>query len=185
MGNGIDYGNGMVNIDTTTGIRFGVIPVHAVAEVWYGESEAHYPSGKADAAEGTAACETCEGTGLVDEEPCDDCPAHVTDDEGRSYGTHRDPPATDFEEALSHSYEKGGYQCSNDADGADIFLTKSPYYTRAAFCSPCAPGAVYLESPREDGERGYCFGHDWFDNGVAPYPVYLVATNELVMPEVR
>lgn len=31
---GIDYGRGMTNIDTNTGIRFGVIPQYAVLEYW-------------------------------------------------------------------------------------------------------------------------------------------------------
>jgi len=29
----------------------------------------------------------------------------------------------------------------------------------------------------------YCFGHDWFEDGKAPYPVYSVETGELVEAE--
>jgi hypothetical protein len=84
----------------------------------------------------------------------------------------------------------------------DIMIIKSPYYTYAQFCSPCAPGAGYLMnwfkmengySPETLGieqfekmaqaagfPKVYCFGHDWFGNGIAPYPVFNVETGELV-----
>ena len=67
-------------------------------------------------------------------------------------------------------------------DDPDIFVLKSKYYTWAQFCSPCAPGAGYLTSftDPEVGVKTYCFGHDWFENERAPYPVYSVETNELV-----
>lgn len=31
---GIDYSNGLVNIDPATGIRYGVIPMNSVMEAW-------------------------------------------------------------------------------------------------------------------------------------------------------
>lgn len=51
--------------------------------------------------------------------------------------------------------------------------------------APCAPGAGYLSNPCPDGPKTYCFGHDWFENDVAPYPVYRVDTGELVPPPVK
>jgi hypothetical protein len=36
---------------------------------------------------------------------------------------------------------------------------------------------------RENGAKAYCFGHDWFENGVAPYPVYRVVDDAAVEPE--
>ncbi len=77
---------------------------------------------------------------------------------------------------------RGEYKATQSGDDSDIFILKSPYYTRAQFCSPCAPGACYLTNPCEDGERAYCFGHDWFDDGKAPYPVFLVADDSEVLP---
>jgi hypothetical protein len=92
------------------------------------------------------------------------------------------------------------YKASSDSYG-DIFVIKAPYFTVAQFCSPCAPGACYLENPidinpvsdsppkRIDiasrqylANACYCFGHDWFDDAKAPYPVYSVETGELVNP---
>jgi hypothetical protein len=108
--------------------------------------------------------------------------------------------------------EEEGLYASCGEDG-DIFITKSPYFTYAQFCSPCAPGAIYLMTPfvnywensgtgqkginspenypndyKTKAEnagfaKGYCFGHDWFEGGKAPYPVFSVETGELVLPE--
>jgi hypothetical protein len=68
----------------------------------------------------------------------------------------------DFAEPSGYVYEEDGYiaECGDDGD---IFILKSPYYTKCKFCSPCAPGAGYLMSPDESGIKAYCFGHDWFD----------------------
>jgi len=85
-------------------------------------------------------------------------------------------------EPVSHDVDKAGVVASSGESG-DIFVFKSPFFTRAAFCSPCAPGACYLASPCDDGERAYCFGHEWFEGGEAPYPVYSVKTGLLVEPE--
>ena len=35
----------------------------------------------------------------------------------------------------------------------------------------------------KDGVRAFCFGHDWFEEGKAPYPVFSVATGKRVRPE--
>jgi hypothetical protein len=83
-------------------------------------------------------------------------------------------------EPLSWLVDSEGYVAEQRQDDCDIFVTKSPYYTTAAYCSPCAPGAGYMTQTVEDGIKTYCFGHHWFESGVAPYPVYSVKTGELV-----
>lgn len=85
----------------------------------------------------------------------------------------------DYAEPIAWTLNKEGYQAEHGED-CDIFITKSPYFTYAQFCSPCAPGACYLLNPCDSGPRAYCFGHDWFQTGIAPYPVYSVETGELV-----
>ncbi len=85
-------------------------------------------------------------------------------------------------------------------ESGDIFIVKSPYYTFAQFCSPCAPGACYLMNPLDvqavypagghnkagvplDNNRAYCFGHEWFwdtETKKAPYPVYRVSDGSLI-----
>lgn len=86
----------------------------------------------------------------------------------------------DFAEPLSFVYDGDGYTAESD-DYGDIFITKSPYYTTCAFCSPCAPGAGDVMATREDGIKTYCFDHDWFEGGKAPYPVYSVKTGKEVI----
>jgi hypothetical protein len=86
-----------------------------------------------------------------------------------------------------YAYMEEGYQAIGDNDG-DILITKSPYYTRGQYCSPCAPGAVDLCSQSiVDGinmsdDIGYCFGLDWFDETCDPCPykdwIYSVATDK-------
>lgn len=90
----------------------------------------------------------------------------------------------EFCEAVGFEYDGEGIKAQCGEDG-DIFIVASPYFTYAQFCSPCAPGACYLtnylEEPLESN-RAYCFGHDWFEDGKAPYPVYSVETGKLVEP---
>jgi hypothetical protein len=81
------------------------------------------------------------------------------------------------EEPIAWVYSEEGYKAHSDSDG-DIWVEMSPYVTRAALCSPCAPGAAYLTSDTPEGDLAYCFGHDWFEGGRAPYPVYDAVTLE-------
>lgn len=83
-------------------------------------------------------------------------------------------------EPVSFYLDDGEYIAEQQQDDTDIFIIKSPYYTLCQYCSPCAPGAGYIMNTVEDGIKTYCFGHDWFDSGKAPYPIYDVKSNELV-----
>ena len=101
---------------------------------------------------------------------------------------------------LNDCYEENCDKYRYDKDGitietsdSDLFVTRSPFFTYAQFCSPCAPGACHLSNPLDmtEGEhkagfhannKCYCLGHDWFDDERAPYPVYLVTTGELIPP---
>jgi hypothetical protein len=97
----------------------------------------------------------------------------------------------DFIEPLSWFVDDGEYLAEANEAG-DIFITKSPYFTYAQFCSPCAPGACYLmnfltsdeidHDWSTDNNRAYCFGHDWFDAAKAPYPVYDAKTGCIINP---
>ena len=110
----------------------------------------------ADSSEAYYPCKECEYRPGPDDEPCEAmC-----------------EPSSFYIDDKEYSAECG--------EMGDIFITKSPYYTKAQFCSPCAPGACYLMNPCEGGEKAYCFGHDWFEDGKAPYPVYLVKDDSLV-----
>jgi hypothetical protein len=183
MTKGIDYGLGQTNIDKATGIRFGVINQNEVLQAWADSSEPDY---------GEPHCPEC-GNEAVDSS------SDALDDDGKpidreDYERNRgacgdyacdscrklfDGDYAFGDEPLGFTLDDGEYLAEAGSDG-DIFIIRSPYYTRAAFCSPCAPGACYLTSPTDDGEKAYCFGADWFDDEKAPYPVYRVSDDSLV-----
>lgn len=181
MAQGIDYGLGLTNIDHTTEIRYGVIHQNEVLQAWADSAESDY---------GDPTCPDCGNRALasddLDEEyteakwftgkdfACTACQTCFWSD--NAYG---DSP-------LAFTLDDGEYVAEQSGDDCDIFIIRSPYYTYAPFCSPCAPGAGYLGSAEgrtaDDDVKTYCFGHDWFDGGKAPYAVYRVDTNELVAP---
>lgn len=95
----------------------------------------------------------------------------------------KDSGEYDEREPIGFTYLKQGYTCTQSSDSPDIFVEKSPYYTYAQFCSPCAPGACYLRNEvSEDNvdNKCYCFGHDWFEDNKAPYTVYSVETGDVI-----
>jgi hypothetical protein len=172
---GIDYGNGLTNIDKSTGIRFGVINANELA-YWYDESEADY--GEPSCPECGNEVKTAKGKYRKYRHAkyeCGDYVCHACKYVFGSESAFSDSP-------IAYMYDKDGYLAKQSGDDCDIFVIKSPYYTRAKFCSPCAPGACYLMDACGNGAKCYCFGHDCFENGVAPYPVYSVETNELIAP---
>ncbi len=165
---GIDYGLGKVNRDAS-GIRFGVISQDEVGQAWADSSEPVYPD---------PCCPKCGGKVVPSEEweeadkdfHCQSCEQSFWSD--AVYGEPSGFAVNDKEYSAS---------CG---DCGDIFILRAPFFTYAQFCSPCAPGACYLANPLDepcDNNRAYCFGHDWFEGGVAPYPVYSVETGELVV----
>jgi ribosomal protein L37AE/L43A len=182
---GIDYGMGQTNIDRETGIRYGVIHHGEICQAWSDSSEADY---------GDPTCPKCGGKAVDTTDPEGD--VHPGDDGARDDYTVLHHACGDWacddcrmlfdgedaygEEPNGYYLDDGEYVATQSGDDCDVFVLKSPYYTRAAFCSPCAPGACYLLSPCEDGAKAYCFGHDWFDDGIAPYPVYRVSDDTLV-----
>jgi ribosomal protein L37AE/L43A len=182
MSAGIDYGHGQTNIDRSTGIRYGCIGQHAVTQAWAESAEADY---------GPPTCPECGNSELKEYT----LHGHVDQDTGEEYPQYNDRGCADWvcddcghtldndqvygDEPVGWHVDDGEY-VAIDCLASDILITKSPYYTKAKFCSPCVPGACSIESPDEDGEKAYCFGHDWFEDGVAPYPVYRVDNNELV-----
>jgi len=181
MSKGIDYGMGTTNIDNDTGIRFGVIHQHEVLQVWADEAEANY---------GGATCPKCgnEAVELDHPEVPDFDEVEDWEDKGYDHACLSCKCTFDSDEAfgdepLNWTYKEDGYETEQTRDDGDIFITKSLFYTRAAFCSPCAPGACHLSSPCENGEKAYCFSHDWFEGDEAPYPVFRVEDDSEVAPE--
>lgn len=163
---GIDYSLGHANFDPNTGIHYGVISINELSDWAFEEFTPDY---------GKPCCPGC-GSDVADEAYLDDEPFCL------NCGERLSPENVYPESPYSWNLDKDSYQAQMHEDN-DIFVFRSLYYTRASFCSPCAPGACYLTSPCSDGEKAYCFNHDWFESGRAPYPVYRVDTDELVNPE--
>ena len=207
---GIDYGRGETNIDKQTGIRFGVINQGEVGQAWFESAEADYgkptcPKCGNEAIELAAQTTQLENGVLV--EPI--IPENMeeweyAEHECADYACEHCEYVFGSESAFGAEpngfyFEDGEYKAFQFGDG-DIFVEKSPYFTYAQFCSPCAPGAVYLMEPLDpistypagahdkcgqplENNRGYCFGHDWFwdtESKKAPYPVYSIETGKLV-----
>lgn len=167
---GLDYSGGRSNVDSFTGIHYGVISCNSVnpdaldsimqdgEDVAYTESLAEYLNTARD--EWTAA-------NPDDADEFDEDSASQDFSDGYEGNGLRD-----------YAYEQDGYRLTGCLDN-DLFVILSPYYTFAQFCSPCVPGAGNLDNFCADGPKTYCLGHDWFDGGKAPYPVYSVKTGEL------
>jgi hypothetical protein len=156
---GIDYGMGSTNVDTETGIRYGVINANDLASVFWEIVES-------------------DGTDLDFKQAMDDIAQEL---ESAIKSALSDYSVTcDYKEAaqavmdsMTVEYESPG-DCTRyhyedkekglifqTCSGGDIFVIKSPYYTFCSFCSPCAPGAGSLGT---DGNvQTYCLGPEWFD----------------------
>ena len=184
---GIDYSHGQSNRDADTGIRYGVISQNsvsgeAVEDVYHGPHSkclAFEAAGKELKRNLRMALEDYYHGSRLDEAVDD-----IFDElNGWSEDIETDP-----------LYEHDGYKivkCLNN----DLFVLKSPFYTYAQYCSPCVPGAGNLDHPfdgpienwctaaEESGfPKVFCLGHDWFEDSIAPYHVFSVATNEQVHP---
>ena len=172
---GIDYSGpgSTANRDPETGIRYGIISQHQLdGDSLDSFEEIYVPRCPHCGKEVPEDTHFTKENRPADERDgyytiCASCEKPFAEDE--QYGDEPD----------DHKLDDGEYQGRLDS-GGDAWCFKSPYFTRATFCSPCAPGACSLGSPCDDGERAYCFGHDWFEDGKAPYPVYSVATGERV-----
>ena len=108
--------------------------------------------------------------------PCEDCESWDRKNlECTDLGFGCDP--------IGFTFNEEGYILEDAFDKTEIFVIKSPFYTFGDFCSPCAPGAIDLNNLEDDDiNKAYCLGHDWFDEGKAPYRVFSVETGKEVFP---
>lgn len=200
---GIDYGNGQANRNPDTSIRFGVISQRSIS----GESlddVYHGPHSIDLAFEGAEEELKKALRGVLD--PYFSDSKRGAKGDGMNDGTSRLDVAVDdafstldgwadsLENETDPLYEHDGYKINKCLDG-DLFVLKSPFYTYAQLCSPCVPGAGNLDHPfdgpiemweKAAEEAGfpkvYCLSHDFFDDLLAPYPVFSVTTNEQIQP---
>lgn len=179
MDKGIDYSMGMANFDRETGIHYGAISQYSIMMEAMEDFEYIYDGPN---------CPKCG-------EDVESIPDNIEDFEGYEEAEHEmaeyvchkckyvfGSESAYAEESSGFKYEQDGYILTDLLD-TDIFVLRSPYYTYTQFCSPCVPGAGNLDNPMPDGVKTYALGHDWFENGRVPYPLYDVKTGEEVLPE--
>jgi len=185
---GIDYGLGRTNIDPETGIRFGVIQQNhcepeMIDDIWQSGRNLSFESYLAEAKDKLKSA-------LWD---------YFSDYHHKDDPSKLDVAANDAFDAIeqklsdqyegqddTYLYESDGYRIKTDE--TDLCILKSPYFTFCQLCSPCAPGAGYIENscdPADGGVKAYCLGHDFWQDG-APYPVYSVETGkQIISKEVK
>ena len=153
---------GMVkaNVDPETGIRHGVINQQSVMEGAMDDFYFQYPKSCPYCGEDDSYKSTDLG---FDEYRCDSCRKIMPIEEMTP------------DEPISFHYDKDGYFLTNWFNN-DILVLRSKFYTLAELY-PGVPGPGNLNTPMEDGVKTYALGHDWFEGGIAPYPVYRVSDN--------
>jgi hypothetical protein len=164
---GIDYSLGQSNVNTDTGIHYGVISPHNLSSWVEGEAEPVYPDSV------KIECEHCGeffDTDNLCPDDYQDCPEC-----GKQFR------ARDLDNLEPIGWDYGQSEYTTESSDLGIYIIKSPYYTRCKFCSPCCPGAGDLNSPTDGGVKTYCFRYDMFDaDNPCPYPVYNVSDDSLV-----
>jgi hypothetical protein len=228
---GLDYSGpgSTANRDAETGIRYGVISQNsiqadAMSDIWDGSRDLSYEAATTEAKKRLLACledddeesQRAAFSAVLKEWFLSRKENQIIDDLidlKQEYGEGAAEELWEVvEQHFNDSYsndekdwlwEKDGYELSNCLV-SDVFVSKSPYFTYAQFCSPCVPGACNLDNPFEglavpSGRHGsfaedygaeaqaigyvkcYCLGHDFFDGEKAPYEVFSVATGKRVL----
>ena len=173
---GIDYGLGKSNVDLETRIRYGMIRQHsldsdALQEVYEGEDMGFTDQRDALIDELARTIKaTVEDYGRITDDEARECAEEIAD--GIEWG--------DTDNSGPYVYDSEVLKLQTTNDNGDLWVFKSPFYTHTQFCSPCVPGAGNLDTYCVDGPKTYCLSHDWFEAGIAPYPVYSVATGKEV-----
>ena len=173
---GIDYSGpgSTVNRDSETGIRYGMISQNslnqdAAAEVYYNGSDLGFEENKENLKKAISAAiqSAAEEHGASVNDP-DEAAQEIVDN-------------VEWQDSESGPFmlEADGVKVQTTSNN-ELWVFKSPFYTKAQFCSPCVPGAGNLDCFCSDGPKTYCLPVDWFENEIAPYDIWSVETDELV-----
>jgi hypothetical protein len=163
---GIDYSMGLANKNIETGVHYGVIYANRLPG-WFWETvesegvDMDYEdamSAMKDEVKSALKSVLSDYAVTADYEELAQTVADSIEIEHESTG-----------DRIRYRYDKDGLIFETTSDGS-VFVIESPYYALCSYCSPCAPGAGYLES--EGSIKTYCLPTDWFDDGdsnTAPY----------------
>ena len=147
----VDYGrfpmaNGSLpNRDPETGIRYGIVSLNDLNEYTLDCFEPVY----------SLSCPAC---GNEIEEVPENCTCEHCD-----YNAERDDEWYPDDPNCWKYDGEGYYLILNESN--DIWVFKSPHTTtKWSHCSPCAPGAAYLDNGEEhENDPAYCLGPEWYD----------------------
>jgi hypothetical protein len=141
----------MYNIDSETGIRFGVINANDdnLFNWLYDDIQDVYQ----------AFCPHCKEELDNGVDSCKHCGEEVTE--------------LDWSEEPIERYINNECFDAIVTEGMDLFVTKSKYKCYRGLCSPCAPGACYLKT--EGNYECYCLPVNWYK--VVPFDIYDLAGN--------
>lgn len=167
---GIDYGMGKTNIDLETGFRFGVISSNRLAShAWDEITSKGEDLDYLDAMENLKSELSQAIKSVLEDYSISFDSAELADD----IISGIDIELCETGDCTRYGFDSDGLAFNVCSDG-DIFVTKSPFYSLSSFCSPCAPGAGYLES--EGNVKTYCLPPDWFDSdNPMPYQCFRVS----------
>ncbi len=166
MNGGIDYGKGITNMDSSTGIRFGTIVAHHVF-YWNDESKPDF-----------------EGT-----EECDEVVYVYNEDDYKSYQAVDDSdivleksPYYTYAHFASPCFPGGG--CLDEPFMIPKEEQKPNYETTIEFLTEqklwdVIGGIIHDLAKKYNFPKVYCFNHDWFEKQ-APYFVFEVGTDKFV-----
>lgn len=180
---GIDYGLGKTNVGAN-GIRYGVISQHSINP----DCDDVYTNGRDLTFENyQQSVKDSLKSALSDyfsDHAWNDRPSSLANAVANAFDAIEQDINDRYESdgEGQYLYEQDGYTIQTCLTN-DYIVTQSPYFTYAQFCSPCIPGACNLDSPlaeTDDNNKCFCLGHDWFDDGKAPYPVYSVETGAII-----
>jgi hypothetical protein len=229
---GLDYSGlgSTINRDPETGIRYGVISQHSImaevmSDIWDNSEDLSHKAAVTemkktlaglhdltdDCRDGTIA-HAMKDIG-VDEDDVSEL--QIIAEDSQYSGLEKTEAMWDvIEQWFNDRYEcdsrdwlweEDGYRLENCLQ-SDVFVSVSPFFTFAQFCSPCVPGAGNLDHPFEGkqvpegdypgyGEtfrffaeaagwpKVFCLGHDFFEGEKAPYEVFSVADGSRVAPK--
>ena len=146
---GIDYGkypmeNGhLPNRDSETGIRYGIIPLDRLADWVFEEGEPEYLFGCPECGQEMHPDTHQDG----DQHTCCSC-------------TYRGPTEEFWGEVcVGTHFDSDGVKATLAPDGY-LWVFKSRVTELGDHCSPCVPGAVYLDGS-EGNVRAYSVPREW------------------------
>jgi hypothetical protein len=177
---GIDYSGigGTCNRDHETGIRYGIISQNSMdqellIDIYNTGEDLGFADDKTNLLDElkNAIIGAIEEYGDIDEDEAFRAAGEIVDSD--LFVWH------DRDESGPYLYEEPGLKVQTTSDN-NLWVFKSPFYTRAQFCSPCVPGAGNLDTFCPDGPKTYCLPADWFEDGKAPYNIWSVETDEMV-----